>query len=458
MRGIYALLWAAIIIVASANQAAACVSGNDAAVDWEQNVRPAEVAEPLWIDSGTLYEDMDKTYGQGYLPKTENGRVIIVLPLLGKTYYEKVSITADLGTTQNSPFVFGNYSQAAGAQNGAYIFRLEIPLAKERINGSYPVILKADYLDINGNRAEQSFTVYVTITDGVDAATGSIEEAAETPKLYISACEVTPKIVSGGETFSVAVTIENLGAARARSVILTYGSDADGIVPSLTNNTMHLEDISSGKEETISLSFRTTADVIAGEQPFYVKLDYTDLYGGIYTEEHTFPVRVLQPAKMEYDPLRIPKQVISGETVSVPVQVFNTGKSTLRNVTVSISGSGLIATSGAFFGDILPGESGNGELKFYVGILSMTDNTADAYGKSNGTCTITYTDDNGEEHKEETDFSTEIIQPAEASQDIAEEKTVGQWWISILVTFAVIAITVSSMVVTRFSRMMRYHS
>lgn len=471
MRRIYSLLLAFIIMIsmpatsfaaespadiaAAPDKAVGTVSGNDAPVDSGQSTQPPAVVEQLRIDSKTLYDGMDKTYEQGYIPRVENGKVSIVLPLMGKTYDEKVSITADLGATQDSPFVFGNYYQTAGVQGGAYIFRLEIPLAAGRINGSYPVTLKADYLDASGNHAQQTFSVYVTITDGANADTSFVKEVVETPKLYISACDITQETVGGEEEFSVAVTIENIGVIQARSVILTYGSDTAGIVPAQTNNTMHLKNIAGGKSETASFAFQTTTDVLAGEKSFYVKLDYADIYGGIYTESRIFLVRVTQPAKMKYAPVSIPKQVISGETISVPVSVFNTGKSTLRNVAATISGSGLILTSGVFFGDILPGESGNGEVEFYVGILSMTDNTTNDYGKSNGTYTITYMDDNGEEHKEEMDFSTEIIQPAEASEDITEEKTVGQWWISILVAFAIIAIIVSAMVVTKFSRMMQ---
>ena len=578
--------------VAATDKNAGTVSGNDAAVGSGQTSQSSAVVEQLRIDSKTLYDGMDKTYEQGYIPKVENGKVSIVLPLLGKTYDEKVSITADLGTTQNSPFVFGNYSQTADAKDGACIFRLEIPLATGRINGSYPVTLKADYLDTSGNRAQQTFSVYVTIadgkdpstgeeipeqapvvnplyidsqnlyegmdktysqgyvphvengnayiimpllgqtydghvtvtvdfgattdnpfilgnysqtisvkdgiylfdfeiplasgrkngaypvtltadslditgnqvrqnfilyvtiTDGINADTGPTKEAVETPKLYISACEITPETVGGEVEFSVTVVIENIGEIRARSVILTYGSDTAGIVPAQTNNTMHLENIASGKSETASFAFQTTKDVLAGDQSFFVKLDYVDLYGGIYTENRTFFVRVIQPAKMEYDPISIPKQVTSGETISVPVSVFNTGKSTLRNVVATISGAGLIPTSSVFFGDILPGESGNGEMEFYVGTLSMTDNTTNDYGKSNGTYTITYMDDNGEEHKEEMEFSTEIIQPIEDSEDV-EEQTAGQWWISVLVAFAIIAIVVSAIIVTKFSRIMR---
>lgn len=108
---------------------------------------------------------MDKTYAQGYVPTVKNGSTTIILPLIGQTYDGKVTITADLGAASGSPFVFGNYSQVANG-GSPYVFALTIPLAPGRINGAYPVILNADYLDISGMRTTQSFTVYVTITDG----------------------------------------------------------------------------------------------------------------------------------------------------------------------------------------------------------------------------------------------------------------------------------------------------
>lgn len=284
---------------------------------------------------------------------------------------------------------------------------------------------------------------------------GSGKEAVETPKLFISTCEIEPNVVGGYEEFTVTVTIENIGAIRARTVLLTYGSDNSGIVPAQTNNVLHLENIASGESATAELFFKTTKDVLAGNQPFYVKLNYVDLFGGTYSENLTFLIQVTQPAEMGYDPITVPKQVTSGETISIPVNVFNTGKSTLHNVSATVSGSGLIPTSSVFLGNIQPGESGNGTMEVYIGTLSMTGGTND-YGKTNGTYVITYTDDHGGKHTTEVSFTTEIIQPvSEEEENIEEQKTAGQWWISVLVAFAVIAIIVTVIVVTKFSRMMR---
>ena len=299
----------------------------------EPTSKPTPVVDQLIIDSWHLYDGMDRTYQQGYVPRVVDGRAYIILPLLGETYDGKVTVTADLGNTTGSPFVFGNYSQTAGGW-GTYFFVFEIPLIKDRINGSYPVTFKADYLDVLGNQTQQTFTVHVTITDGDDPPDSNAplpKEEVEKPELFISDCVVTPDTVGGEETFTVEVTIDNIGAIRARSVRLSYGSETAGIIPAETNSAMHLENIASGDSATVSFQLKTTKDVLAGDQPFYVTLDYVDLYGGVYTSTRTFLVRITQPAEIAYDPISVPRQVTAGETLSLPANVFNIGKSTLRN-------------------------------------------------------------------------------------------------------------------------------
>lgn len=54
------------------------------------------------------------------------------------------------------------------------------------------------------------------------------------------------------------------------------------------------------------------------------------------------------------------------------------------------------------------------------------------------------------------EFSTEIIRPVIEEEESKEKReTVGQWWISVLVAFAIIAILVAVIVTTNFTRMMR---
>ena len=428
------------------------------------------IVDRLRIDSTTLYPGIEKTYAQGYVPNVQNGRAFIVLPLLGATYDGKVTLTADLGTTTDSPFVFGNYTQTVwGTYNQAsfnwngtgtvygYLFTVEIPLSKVRYNGAYSVTLKAEYLDIKGNKAEQSFTVFVTITDGKTPPDPSevIKMPAEKPELFISNCVVEPQIVGGNGEFSVAVTVENIGNLRARSVKLTYGSEAAGIVPADINNTILLENIAAEESTAATFSFKTDKDVLAGNQSFFITLEYADLYGDVYTATREFLIRVTQPVQLSYDKFAVPKTVVAGETFSLPANVFNTGKATLRNVTITATGAGLFPVSSVFLGDIAPGEAGSGELKIFAGMLSMTEGYTQDYGATHGVYTITYYDDADVLYTVSVDFSTEIKQPVietNTDEDKEKEKPVVQWWVAVLVGFAVIAILVTVIVMTKVAR------
>lgn len=419
----------------------------------------------LNIDGTMLYPGMDKTYAQGYVPKVADGKVTIVLPLKGKTYSGDVNLTADLGTTTGNPFIFGNYSTSVHG-DGDYLFTLEIPLSDERINGIYPVTLTVEYLDTVGAKASQVFPVYVTIADGHASVDPEEKVIAEIPQLFISKCHITPDTISGNMEFTAELTVANIGNLSARSVMLAYGSAVNGttptdvgILPAEVNSNLLLGTIEKDAEKSVSIKLKTTADVLVGAQFFPIKLDYSDVYGGTYTVTFNYLVEVTQPAEISYDPITIPQSVTSGNSLSLPANVFNVGKSTLRNVTVSLSGAGLFPVSSAFLGDILPGQAGNGAINVMVGMLSMTKGYTEDYGSTDGKYTITYTDDKGEQHTIENDFSTEITKPVDNSEpsentDLSQEPAF-QWWITILVAFAIIAIVISTLVVSRVTRAMK---
>lgn len=427
---------------------------------------PVISAGQLMIDSKNLYPGMNKTYENGYIPIVKDGNVSIVLPLIGKTQDGKVTLSADLGQTTGSPFVFGNYAQTR--EGGApYVFTLTIPLASGRINGVYPVTLSASYLDANGSLMTQTFIIYVTITDGSEPVDpNAVQDAVPTketvdkPELFISSCEIAPASVGGNEEFEVTLTVENIGTLRARSVRLTYGSTSSGgdgaatassIVPVATNNAIHLENIADGKSETASFKLKTTADATSGNQPFSVTLDYTDAYGGVYTSSRTFLVAVTQPADFTYDDILtvIPESVTAGESFTLPANVYNTGKSTLKNVMIEVTGDGLFPKTAAFLGDIVPGGTGNGEISVFAGQVNG------GYGQTNGLYTITYMNEAGEEQKQEIEFSIEIkemVLETDGEPTDETQEPAFQWWVTILVGFAIIAVIVAVVVVAKVLR------
>lgn len=444
------------------------------------------VAGELRIDSNTLYPGMEKSYAQGYVPTVVNGTATIILPLIGLAYYGEVTLTADLGAPEDNPFVLGNYSQTLYGR-GRYVFKLDIPLKSDRINGVYPVELTAVYLDLYGDQVEQSFTVNVTITDGEDPpdpyATPEPEEV-ERPELFIRSCTATPDTVTGNEEFEVEIAIDNIGAIRARNVILSFGSEEEGIVPVGTAGAILLNNIASEESAAATFKLKTTRDVLAGNRGFYVTLDYRDLYGGEYSVTRQFLIAVIQPVDIAYDLVVFPKEVEAGETVTIPSNVFNIGKSYLRNVTITLTGDGFFPTSSVFLGDVEPGLAGIGEMEVLVD-PSDVEGFDESDGLLYGNYVIRYQDELGETYTVDIEVETEI-KDFESGDDYGEEEgyiegeelseeafsdeadisgkgeseeegdaPASQWWIYALIGFAAIALIFIVIIILRLTRMMK---
>jgi hypothetical protein len=262
--------------------------------------------------------------------------------------------------------------------------------------------------------------------------------------------------VGANEVFTVVVTVLNIGSTNAHTIRLSYdGALVSGIIPVETNNAIHISTLTSGKSAEESIQLKTTNDVIAGNQAFVITLDYTDLYGGVYTSQRQFLINVLRSAEISYDTIEPPKEIAAGETFTLPANIFNVGKSILHNVTVNVTGAGLFPTSSVFLGDIAPGQAGNGQLSVFAGRLSMSEGQATDYGKTEGTYRIIYSDDSGEEHVIELVFIMEILEPVVDTAEGETEITAMpqfQWWVTLLVGLAIIAILVAAFVVTKMMR------
>ncbi|MEG2217063.1 MAG: hypothetical protein RRZ24_07825 [Clostridia bacterium] len=421
----------------------------------------------LQIDSGTLYPGMDKTYAQGYIPATSGGKATIILPLLGNTYNNTVTINADLGTTSGSPFIYGNYSQTVPKTGNVYLFTLEIPLSPNRTNGLYPVQLTTQYLNANGEQSEQQFTVYVTISDGrsgdptptpTEKPVSNYVPSADSPELFVENCVISPTEVGGDEVFTVKVTIKNIGNKTANAAKLIFGCEQTDIMPVDANNAILLGTMRSGKRIETEFQLKTDKDALAGNREFFITLNFSARTGGTYDITRKFIIRVNQPTRIAYDTVSLKKEITAGETVTLPANVHNTGRAVIRNVTVTLEGAGLFPVASVFLGDIEPGEGKTGEMKVFIGMLSMTEGYTESYGNTKGTYTITYQDDAGEIFAENMEVSTKILQPVispSPTPDPALQQAQSQWWITALIGFAIIAIVVSGVVVSKFVREMR---
>lgn len=443
---------------------------------------PAHAASTvrLSIDDQNLYAGMTKTYSQGYTPTVANGVVTIVLPLItsGSIAGDIIRATPNLGSAEGSPFVFGNYQQSVALTNqvvnngggtiNAYYVRFDFALAAGRKNGVFPIETKIEATDTNGEPIEQSFTTYVTIADGKSAAetdtgqasqpAGSGGPSASKPVLMVTACDVKPTVLKGDESFGIDLSIKNVGRRTAHNIRISIAGEDPNIVLLDDFGAQYLQALASGKENAFAFDMRVLPMALGGMHVMTVTIQYESTDNAAFTETAQFRIDVEQPLDLSYDPIKLPEKITSGESFTVPIGVYNAGLSAIYNVKCTLEVPGLIAAS-TYLGNLAPEETAEKSMSIFATTIDSTNR----YGTSFGYYIISYEDADGTPHSESGELTIEILEPVKvtdeekkAAEEKAEEQaTLSQWWVSLLIGLAIIAILAAVIIVGKFSRMMK---
>ncbi|MEG0257953.1 MAG: hypothetical protein RR632_06600 [Christensenella sp.] len=419
----------------------------------------------LTIDNQNIYAGMDKPYSSGYLPTVADGTATLMLPLTSAQALSNNSfnVVVDLGDPSASPFVFGNYDKTItlaehSVNNGAgttkaYLVDLNLALAGGRTNGRYPVTITAQGQTSGGTQFSQLFTLYVTITDGIDPnATPKPEptpeppkeeQLAPQPKAMIASYTVNPSPVLAGQEFDVSVTLQNTNDSQPmRNVKVTVSGETADVVCMDETNSFYFKKI--GTKDTVTLNAKMLVQQTAEPKPqkILIHIEYEGDKQAAFTSDESIVIRVKQPIRIEFDEPEIPKQVNAGDTMSVPLNVMNMGKGTVYNVRAELSAPGLVPEGTVFLGNMESGAAKKGDLYTFVGTLdSDAGNSDNKYGPTSGKITISYEDEFGEAATQEIAFTTNINPPvinAPAEKEEEKPQTQSQWWISVIILGAVI--------------------
>lgn len=431
----------------------------------------------LGIDDANLYDGMERTYSQGYSPTVSNGVATIVLPLVtsGSISGSAVTATPNLGSVESSPFVFGNYQKtvALGTQsvnNGTgtaecYYIRFDLALTSTRKNGSYPVVITVEGLDLSGNTISQNFSMYVTITDGSTATaepsndgSSSGGATASKPVLIVAACSASPDALESGDTMHVDLTIKNVGRRTAQNIRVNVTSDDANIVPVGEYSAPYLAGLARTKEADFSFDMQVLPMTLGGMHTMTITIAYESSSNVAFAETAAFRVTVNQPILFSHDKVDLPEKVTSGESFSLPVSAYNTGLTVIYNVKCSLEVPGLIAAS-AYLGNLEPQQSADKTMS----VFATTIDSSTKYGTTYGACVFTYEDADGEQYQESADVKIEILEPVKqtdeekkkAEEEAQEQKSLSQWWISLLFGLAIIAVLTAIIIVAKFSRLMK---
>jgi hypothetical protein len=384
---------------------------------------PAYAADQLLvIDSSHVYAGMELTYGQGYAPKLSAEEATVRMPLVVSQIYkgavqgDSIMVSPDLGDPQSSPFIAGDLSQAVtlkeynvqDEQGGrsmqkAYYIVLYLPLQADRINGKYPVVLHISYLNDLGLSIQQSFSVDVVITDGVDSAQSG-ENQNPLSQILIPNYEVTPSVVQAGTGLSVDFTLQNAGkSGAATNILVTYNSETDDIKLKGSTGTIFVSSIEKGASLICHIEMDAQDNAKTGMHRIFVNVAYTDEKGSAVSASFEIPVMVRQPVRLQYGSPSIPAEATLGNDVMASLLISNSGMDTLYDVAVSLQSDGFISSSDTFLGNM---ESG---AKKTASIIAKPSGEP---REANGRLVVSYEDENGMQYTDEVPFESRILPSA----------------------------------------------
>ena len=423
---------------------------------------PAPQQAGIYIDNKNLYEKMERTYAQGYVPTVEGGTAYVVLPLLCDGELAGKSLRAKAVLDDSGPFVAKNYEKtvelAKNPVNGGkgkvsgYLVNFPLQLKADRVNGSYPVAVSVSAKDSAGQPVQEDFTVYVTVRDGKDpnATEPPVPEPEPTPepvvlgpKVLVQACRAAvigpggvengaQDGINAGDQVRVTVTLVNTSQTEALENMAVTAAGPEGFSLLSGTDSVYIGGLAAGATVDVAYEYAVSQETPAGQYAIGLSYDFAYHKGEVGSGTGTARVNIRQPLKMEFALMQVPAEAVISDTVEVNVQAINLSRAKAYNVRAVVEGDGLSPSGTAFIGDLEGGASGEKPLPVLITGLTQGEFP---YGQTTGTVTYLYEDSEGGEFSETASFTVNIQSPfSEGGSKEAEDP--GQWWIVMAVVGA----------------------
>ena len=441
---IIGMLWAPLG-AACADEAS---SAPDPPVHAQPTPTPVKEGARLFIDNQNLYPGMEKSYSQGYMPTVEGGVAVVVLPLLceGELQGGCLRARALLG---DGPFIMKNYEKTVeGGENPVqggravegYCIVFPLQLQAERVNGSYPVTIEIMARDSTGP-VEESFTVYVAVTDGVDPnATPTPdpvlpppteEPVPLLPKVMVQSYEAAPLDggtegpVEAGGRVRVRATLFNTSRTEGlENMSVTATAPAEYFSLESAADCLYIDALPAEGTVEVFFDYAVKPEAPAGQYEVTLSYDFAYHQGQVGAGTGCLRVNVAQPLKMEFSLLQMPAEAVISDTIEVGIQAVNPSRAQAYNVRATLEADGLSPSGTAFIGDLE-----GGAMKEVPLSVSITGLTASAfpYGQTSGIITYMYEDAGGTAYSQQGSFTLVVKSPFSESKPQNEDDP-GQWW------------------------------
>lgn len=282
---------------------------------------------------------------------------------------------------------------------GYAVFR-DVTLRKDLGTGYCPISLDAVWFDTaHGNELQRtSFTVGSLNVKakssgggGYGGGGGGAAEATPLPKtqLLIDGLKTNPSTVNAGEEFELELSLTNTSTLqKAQNIRLTLAAQDDAILPVEGSSTLYISSIDPEKSATVTIRMKARPDISDKPVKIDATLEFEDAKLNQLTATQSVIMNVQQVQRVRLDTPSVPNDsLFPGDENTVSMGIYNTGHTTLYNVTARVISEGgeLTAQQSYYAGNMEPGASKTAELDVVI-------NEA---GDFEGQIEVTFEDANG---------------------------------------------------------------
>ena len=361
----------------------------------------------------------------GELKAGEKAKISVTLTNMSKTAAVRnmriafSEASGDLVPTGRS----SGYVEALGCRKSC-AWELEVIISENAKDGAHTVSVSCEYETVQGQAgtSTDSFTLNVAGKNQTAEPTNNNSK----PYLMVTDYTIEGGSITPGEGRNVSVCIKNTNPSNAVSNIkLSLAEESGEIIPEGTG-TAYVAKIEAGGTYTWSIALTAANTAKTGEHTVKLDMEYEGGSNSQFTASDIIRLPVRQSVKLDYSGAQLPAKTVQGETVTLSINLMNTGKSKLYNCMISCDIDSLESGGSVLVGEIPSGESKNGSLNLRV--------SSETLGEVSGVIKITYEDDFGETYEKTAELSTVIEEKViKADTEEEEEKKNPLWWLFVLI-------------------------
>ncbi len=387
-----------------------------------------------------------------FTPTAVHGEgVIVVLPLVNmfKTNVTDVVVTPVIsektdefpfeifstGFTQKIDTLYGENAEKdrnKRAQNCVWAFQTR----EDVKSGYYKINYNVLYTNSDGVQESCTVSTYVkTIGLPKYGNTSGYEDPSDksTPRIIVTGFTTSPAQIYAGDTFTLNLNIKNTSRRTAVNNLeldltaVVAGKDEASsyaaFLPSSGSNSFYLDSLPAGGEKVLSMDFTAKADLEQKPYVMNIKMNYENDSATAFEGSAEVSIPIKQVSKFDTSAITVePASIAVGEQTNLMFNIYNTGKTKLYNVSVSVSGDSIEPTFG-FVGGLASGATGSVDMMISGVAETMDDGTIDAvisYEDENGNVTstvkeFTLTVTSGDNNYDDVDYSDENISENEGN-------------------------------------------